>query len=283
MNLVNLINSNSILNKTTILLLIAIIVAIYLFYTIESEKYTNMINANLPGFDFPNMPLRNYTEDSCEAACKKDPNCMWFNYETGNKNCWLKKGSPNPSIITGVNARRSDPIIVGVGLDIPGFDMPNMPIRGTESEATCANLCQKADCSFWNYNKQNKDCWLKKTQQSSGVITGFNVPDIKSPKCPEAQTCPTCPPQQQCPTCPTCPPQQQCPTCPLQQQCPACTSSMIDSEELLSMCILPKYHIHDQRCGTIAPHGASTDAPHSASTEAPHNTSTEASIGAPIP
>jgi len=51
--------------------------------------------------------------------------------------------------------------------DIPGYDMPDMPILNS-SISDCNNRCKNdINCKFWCYGKDNKYCWLKTTNTNT--------------------------------------------------------------------------------------------------------------------
>lgn len=239
------------------LVILAVIALVLYFYTKcdRSENYSSIVHMDIPGYDLPQMPLTNKNEDECAQACDDNSECMWYNYNRNNRNCYLKKGVAKPDFVTGANIRRTDPVIVGSGYDIPGFDMPNMPI-GAENENICAEQCRKNKCTFWNYNKKSKQCWLKHGNPTTNAMTGFkNIPDAEmsdeqirslgyimpdecqsceicpeSPECPECEICDydgliketDCPECQECDECEECTPEKKCPKC---KKCKKCEKS----------------------------------------------------------
>lgn len=79
------------------------------------------------------------------------------------------------------------------GIDIPGFDLPRMPIKNIANHQACYQICQKdPQCQFMTYNQNNKDCWLKignKVKQVTTQGDGFyydqtDIPRFDMPQMP---------------------------------------------------------------------------------------------------
>ena len=138
--------------------------------TVQGPKMTNgtIANTNIPGFDMPNMPINGVELSECHKKCKETPQCHWINYREKDKNCWLKTGVINQAATTAGSG------VLLQNVDIPGFDIPNQPIKSVTTHDECNKLCQiSPECQFVTYNNATKDCWLKKGAKSDGIMTQF--------------------------------------------------------------------------------------------------------------
>jgi hypothetical protein len=54
--------------------------------------------------------------------------------------------------------------------DIPGYNMDDMPISNS-SQQDCQNKCTDRGCDWFNYNSQEKTCWLKQGDTNSDNTT----------------------------------------------------------------------------------------------------------------
>jgi hypothetical protein len=66
----------------------------------KCAAYSTYTDYNIDGFNMPNMPLANKTEDECQTACNTNK-CDWYNYDETGKKCWLKKATDKKESSTG--------------------------------------------------------------------------------------------------------------------------------------------------------------------------------------
>lgn len=138
--------------------------------TPKVSRMTNgtIANTDIPGFDLPNMPIQGIDIAECNKKCKDSQHCHWINYRDSDKNCWLKTGVMNQTAATVGNGVQLQ------GVDIPGFDIANMPIKSVGNAEECSKLCQmNPECQWVTFNSADKNCWLKKGNKNAGITTQF--------------------------------------------------------------------------------------------------------------
>lgn len=94
----------------------------------------------------------------CRDICTQRSDCQAFTHVTATNACFLKgraQGTaPNAGTISGVSLRR--------GLfDLPGGDLPGMPIT-SQTVDSCQVLCAgRTDCAAYTFTAANGNCFLK--------------------------------------------------------------------------------------------------------------------------
>ena len=58
--------------------------------------------------------------------------------------------------------------------NILGNAMQNMPIKKINEEQ-CQELCKEKKCDWYNYDKQNLQCWLKQGIPKNNFVTGIHM------------------------------------------------------------------------------------------------------------
>lgn len=58
------------------------------------------------------------------------------------------------------------------GVNVPGFDMKNMPIHSNR-EQDCAASCLDQGCDLYAYDTINGNCWLKQLPKANNINTKF--------------------------------------------------------------------------------------------------------------
>ena len=98
---------------------------------------------------------------------------MWVH--TPQSTCWLKSSIASPNITTYFNDQQNGKSLVNK--NIPGFNMPGMPIMSPTAE-DCATKCKNTTgCQFSNFANNQNMCWLKQTSStpnSPGISWGWN-------------------------------------------------------------------------------------------------------------
>lgn len=145
-------------------------------------SFSKFESTDIAGFDLE-QPLTNLTEEQCKSACLSK-GCQWFNYNSQTKTCYLKKAKVSQGVITGFrllgipeNAKCSSYAVYNDS-DISGFDMKNMPLTN-KTQDECQNECKHSECHWYNYNTNQKKCWLKKGTTKQNVFTVVPVPYTK--------------------------------------------------------------------------------------------------------
>lgn len=144
---------------------------------IECPQYIKMNDKEIIGLNIGTMPIKNINENQCQKMCQEQ-NCVWYNYNQRNNLCWLKRGNPQNDYLTGIRVPRS------IKIDAcPSFYIyDNMDINGSNtksykqiSQAQCQILCDQEECDWYGYNKETKECSLKKGKEMNQVNVGFNA------------------------------------------------------------------------------------------------------------
>ena len=131
-------------------------------------------NTKRIGGDYRNFTARNVRE--CAQACASDQRCQSFNYGKKQRDCWLKDSLPagtyNEKVLSGYKATAkwgTDPVLPA-RFQVAGLSVENNTRRygGNYAKFTarnvedCARSCAKdGSCKSFNYNKQQRSCFLK--------------------------------------------------------------------------------------------------------------------------
>lgn len=121
---------------------------------------------------------------------------------------FTKKSDSSTATNTATNGSASNPVSPDTATvpafikfdksDIPGLDMPGMPIKADNFEACSGHCDERQGCSFFAYDTSNGNCWLKGTsgdknmsktmwktslsfensKQINGDIPGFDRPGM---------------------------------------------------------------------------------------------------------
>ena len=130
-------------------------------------------NEQRPGGDYAGLRVENV--DECIQACENDRRCRAFDFDTYERQCWLKDRVPrsrvNRTSISGVkNKSWSDNLVSGGDLGSMVIERNTIRSGGdyktltVESAEVCANVCAKEkNCKSFNYGRLYGDCWLKYT------------------------------------------------------------------------------------------------------------------------
>ena len=63
------------------------------------------INVNFRGANLPDMPTTAVSSrDKCSERCTNEPTCEYFVYNSGTKECWLKKDYEAADVATGLTS-----------------------------------------------------------------------------------------------------------------------------------------------------------------------------------
>lgn len=96
------------------------------------------------------------------------------NTNVNNTNNTPNKNSNNNNSSSASAAQR---YVLYPNTDVSGFDLASMPIPSTTSADACATKCaENNECSFFVYNTQNQNCWLKKPVPLNTATTLFTTP-----------------------------------------------------------------------------------------------------------
>jgi hypothetical protein len=117
------------------------------------------------------MPIRNVnTYRDCQYNCSQNNDCRFWNYNSENKECWLKGGKGVSDVsqrILGLKNAPRDQWLINT--DIPGYD-----ISMDESEDACQQACRNhGNCDLWVYDSKLKKCFLKDAPRRDKFITGL--------------------------------------------------------------------------------------------------------------
>jgi len=124
-------------------------------------------NIDIPGNDLPGDNWTGSAAD-CYKRCLEYPSCNYYSWEKDSHRCWMKHGVDDPNFVTGGHNFRMK------GIDIPGSDLQDSV--AVPNENTCAVLCDSTPgCLWYNYNINNKACWLKKGEKKQGSVTQFKA------------------------------------------------------------------------------------------------------------
>lgn len=138
--------------------------------------FASYSGSDVAGFDF--KTIKDKTEDECKNECLSN-GCQWYTYNTKNKACYLKKSKETKDVITGFRLPGSpsscNQYAVYGNSDIPGFNMPSMPLEN-KTQDECQAECTHKECHWYNYNSTTKKCWLKKAASHTDSITGILAP-----------------------------------------------------------------------------------------------------------
>lgn len=128
------------------------------------------------GGDYSKFTVGNVRE--CAQACANDQRCQSFNYAKKQRVCWLKDtipaGTYNDKVISGhkSTAKWKKDMGFTARFQVAGLSLENNTRRygGNYAKITarnvedCARSCAKdGSCKSFNYNKQQRSCFLKNT------------------------------------------------------------------------------------------------------------------------
>lgn len=129
-----------------------------------------------PGFDM--KMFENSNPNQCSLECGKVLTCTGFEYQYLPRRCWIKKtvASSGPNFKTLANAAL---YIRNIQLEIDGYkrypqkDYPGHDIKlyPDFNREVCATKCdQNSKCLAFEFNIQNRNCFIK----TSGIASGNN-------------------------------------------------------------------------------------------------------------
>jgi len=116
--------------KTSVAIMMAMLVFILTVYSIPASGINLENNIDRPGMNYKSYPLSNADPQVCANDCANDPNCKAFTYvkpgfrgQNSQPECWLKNGVPDPVsqdyCISGVKAAAMP--------ESPSVDWNNIP------------------------------------------------------------------------------------------------------------------------------------------------------------
>lgn len=107
------------------------------------------------------------SEWDCGKVCSANWDCLYFNYDTTQKQCTLHKKEDRSGIDSGTK-RTDGAMNLFVDSYIPGL---NVTTLNTAYLAECKNACIKnIECHWMDYNKKSNLCELKKATEKDGMI-----------------------------------------------------------------------------------------------------------------
>ena len=170
-------------------ILLSSVLSFFLLATIcQASSHMDLFyNEQRPGGDYAGLRVQNV--DGCIQACESDRRCRAFDFNTEDRQCWLKDRIPqsraNRSVISGVKKgyQRGDQLseatignmVIEQNSRRTGGDYKTFTARNAEE---CANACaQDKECKSFNYGRFYGDCWLKDTVpagvENRGTISGY--------------------------------------------------------------------------------------------------------------
>lgn len=157
-------------------ILIVLIVIVVIFIATKKEKYTTLDGYDVSSNDLPNQPINNVnTWNDCKTQCTNNNNCKYWNYNKDAKQCWLKGGNSVIKSVTTTGLKHQPYTESSSGMDIPGNDLAVFDVdNALLAKMACSHACDSVgNCQYWNYDDQQKKCWLKSVQNKPAFMTGL--------------------------------------------------------------------------------------------------------------
>jgi hypothetical protein len=134
------------------------------------------------GYDY--RFLRDMSQSDCHAACKGDPRCKAYTFNTRHSACFLKEDGTllvnNADAVSGyvrslAVSMYDTGFIVSADVDAPGGDY--LRIRQSTFIGCIAECALDLRCRAFAFVRQSRDCWMKdrvgRVQSMPGIEFGL--------------------------------------------------------------------------------------------------------------